>query len=75
VKNEIYAKKVLDLLENNEIRPSLTTKRTIVRKLEMLKCKTFMLIVGEKKKNGTIIYPSWTGRKGNISVTIEEFAE
>jgi hypothetical protein len=35
-----------------------------------------MLIVGEEERKRNHFYPSpRTGRKGNISVTIEEFAE
>jgi threonyl-tRNA synthetase len=67
--------KVLDLLENHEIRALIDNKKRLVRKLEMLKCKIpFMLIVGEEEKKRNHFYPSpWTEGKGNVTVTIEEF--
>jgi threonyl-tRNA synthetase len=78
-KYEIYAKKVLDLLENYEIRALVDNRsETIGKKIrdaEMQKIP-FMLIVGEEEeKNGTIsIRRHGQEGKGNISVTIEEFA-
>jgi threonyl-tRNA synthetase len=78
-KYEIYAKKVLDLLENHEIRALIDNRNeTIGKKIrdaEMQKTP-FMLIVGEEEeKNGTIsIRRHGQEGKGNISVTIEEFA-
>jgi threonyl-tRNA synthetase len=76
-KYEIYAKKVLDLLENNEIRALVDNRNEIGKKIrdaEMQKTP-FMLIVGEEEEKNEPFYPSpRTGRK-NISVTIEEFAE
>jgi threonyl-tRNA synthetase len=54
-KYEIYAKKVLDLLENHEIRAPLTIETKLGKKIrdaEMQK-NPFMLIVGEEEeKNG-----------------------
>ncbi len=78
-KYEIYAKKVLSLLENHEIRALIDNRNeSIGRKIrdaEMQKTP-FMLIVGEEEgKNGTIsIRRHGQEGKGNISVTIEEFA-
>jgi threonyl-tRNA synthetase len=78
-KYEIYAKKVLDLLENHEIRAQIDNrKETIGKKIrdaEMQKTP-FMLIVGEEEeKNGTIsIRRHGQEGKGNITVKIEEFA-
>ncbi|TDD95175.1 threonine--tRNA ligase [Flavobacterium cellulosilyticum] len=78
-KYEIYAKKVLNLLENHEIRALIDNRNeSIGRKIrdaEMQKTP-FMLIVGEEEeKNGTIsIRRHGQEGKGNVSVTIEEFA-
>lgn len=78
-KYEIYAKKVLDLLENHEIRALIDNRNeTIGKKIrdaEMQKVP-FMLIVGEEEeKNGTIsIRRHGQEGKGNITITIEEFA-
>jgi threonyl-tRNA synthetase len=78
-KYEIYAKKVLNLLENHEIRVLIDNRNeSIGRKIrdaEMQKTP-FMLIVGEEEeKNGTIsIRRHGQEGKGNSSVTIEEFA-
>jgi threonyl-tRNA synthetase len=77
-KYENYAKKVLNLLENHEIRALIDNRsETIGKKIrdaEMQKIP-FMLIVGEEEKNGTIsIRRHGQEGKGNISVTIEEFA-
>ncbi len=78
-KYEIYAKKVLNLLENHEIRALIDNRNeSIGRKIrdsEMQKTP-FMLIVGEEEeRNGTIsIRRHGQEGKGNISVTIEEFA-
>ena len=78
-KYENYAKKVLNLLENHEIRALLDNRNeTIGKKIrdaEMQKTP-FMLIVGEEEeKNGTIsIRRHGQEGKGNTSVTIEEFA-
>jgi threonyl-tRNA synthetase len=78
-KYEIYAKKVLDVLENHEIRAQIDNRNeTIGKKIrdaEMQKTP-FMLIVGEEEeKNGTIsIRRHGQEGKGNITITIEEFA-
>lgn len=78
-KYEIYAKKVLNLLENHEIRALIDNRNeSIGRKIrdaEMQKTP-FMLIVGEEEeRNGTIsIRRHGQEGKGNVSVTIEEFA-
>ncbi|WP_366187442.1 threonine--tRNA ligase [Flavobacterium ovatum] len=78
-KYEIYAKKVLDLLENHEIRAQIDNRNeTIGKKIrdaEMQKIP-FMLIVGEEEeKNGTIsIRRHGQEGKGNITITIEAFA-
>jgi threonyl-tRNA synthetase len=78
-KYEIYAKKVLDLLENHEIRALIDNRNeTIGKKIrdaEMQKIP-FMLIVGEEEeKNGTIsIRRHGQEGKGNITISIEEFA-
>jgi threonyl-tRNA synthetase len=77
-KYEIYAKKVLDLLENHEIRALIDNRNeTIGKKIrdaEMQKTP-FMLIVGEEEeKNNTIsIRRHGQEGKGNITVTIDEF--
>jgi threonyl-tRNA synthetase len=79
-KYENYAKKVLSLLENHEIRALIDNRNeTIGKKIrdaEMQKTP-FMLIVGEEEeKNGTIsIRRHGQEGKGNITVTIEEFAK
>ncbi len=78
-KYENYAKKVLELLENHEIRALIDNRNeTIGKKIrdaEMQKIP-FMLIVGEEEeKNGTIsIRRHGQEGKGNITVSIEEFA-
>lgn len=78
-KYENYAKKVLDLLENHEIRALIDNRNeTIGKKIrdaEMQKIP-FMLIVGEEEeKNGTIsIRRHGQEGKGNITVSIAEFA-
>ena len=78
-KYENYAKKVLELLENHEIRALIDFRsETIGKKIrdaEMQKIP-FMLIVGEEEeKNGTIsVRRHGQEGKGNISVTIAEFA-
>lgn len=77
-KYENYAKKVLDLLENHEIRALIDNRNeTIGKKIrdaEMQKIP-FMLIVGEEEeKNNTIsIRRHGQEGKGNITVSIDEF--
>jgi threonyl-tRNA synthetase len=78
-KYEIYAKKVLSLLENHEIRASIDNRNeTIGKKIrdaEMQKTP-FMLIVGEEEEKSETVSIRRHGQegKGNISVTIEAFA-
>ncbi|PZQ78056.1 MAG: threonine--tRNA ligase, partial [Flavobacterium johnsoniae] len=78
-KYENYAKKVLDLLENHEIRALIDNRNeTIGKKIREAEVQKypFMLIVGEEEeKNGTVsVRRHGQEGKGNISVTIEEFA-
>ena len=79
-KYEKYAKKVLDLLEIHEIRALIDNRNETIgkkiREAEMQKMP-FMLIVGEEEeKNGTIsVRRNGQEGKGNITVTIEEFAK
>ncbi|NUY82628.1 threonine--tRNA ligase [Flavobacterium sp. MAH-1] len=79
-KYENYAKKVLDLLENHEIRALIDNRNeTIGKKIREAETKKFpfMLIVGEEEeKNGTIsVRRHGQEGKGNVTVTIEEFAK
>jgi threonyl-tRNA synthetase len=78
-KYENYAKKVLELLENHEIRALIDNRNeTIGKKIREAEVQKmpFMLIVGEEEeKNGTIsVRRHGQEGKGNITVTIEEFA-
>jgi threonyl-tRNA synthetase len=78
-KYENYAKKVLDLLENHEIRALIDNRNeTIGKKIREAEVQKmpFMLIVGEEEeRNGTIsVRRHGQEGKGNISVTIEEFS-
>ncbi|MBF6607743.1 MAG: threonine--tRNA ligase [Flavobacterium sp.] len=78
-KYENYAKKVLELLENHEIRALIDNRNeTIGRKIRDAEGQKypFMLIVGEEEeKNGTIsVRRHGQEGRGNISVTIDEFA-
>ncbi len=79
-KYENYAKKVLELLENHEIRALIDNRNeTIGKKIrdaEMQKTP-FMLIVGEEEeKNGTIsIRRHGQEGKGNVTVTVADFAK
>ena len=78
-KYEKYAKKVLELLENHEIRALIDNRNeTIGKKIREAEVQKmpFMLIVGEEEeKNGTIsVRRHGQEGRGNISVTIEEFA-
>ena len=77
-KYENYAKKVVTLLENGEIRASVDNRNeTIGRKIREAEVQKYpyMLIVGdEEEKNGTIsVRKHGQEGKGNITVTIEEF--
>jgi threonyl-tRNA synthetase len=78
-KYENYAKKVLQLLENHEIRATIDNRNeTIGRKIREAEVQKlpFMLIVGEEEeKNGTIsVRRHGDAGKSNQSMTVEEFA-
>ncbi len=79
-KYEIYAKKVLDLLENDEIR-ALNDHRneTIGRKIREAEVQKypFMLIVGEEEeRNGTVsVRRHGDDGKSNQTMKIEEFIQ
>ncbi|MGQ2985129.1 threonine--tRNA ligase [Flavobacterium sp.] len=78
-KYENYAKKVLELLENHEIRALIDNRNeTIGRKIREAEVQKlpFMLIVGEEEeKNGTIsVRRHGDAGKSNQSMTIEGFA-
>ncbi len=78
-KYENYAKKVLELLENHEIRALIDNRNeTIGKKIRESEVQKlpFMLIVGEEEeKNGTIsVRRHGDAGKSNQSMTIEEFA-
>ena len=78
-KYENYAKKVLNLLENHDLRAQIDNRNeSIGRKIrdaEMQKIP-FMLIIGEEEENNGTISVRRHGQegKGNITVTIAEFA-
>ena len=77
-KYEKYAEKVLNLLENHEIRALIDNRNeTIGKKIREAEIQKmpYMLIVGEEEeKNGTIsVRTHGQEGKGNITVTIEEF--
>ena len=79
-KYENYAKKVLELLENHEIRALIDNRNeTIGRKIRDAEGQkyAFMLIIGEEEeRNGTIsVRRHGQEGRGNITVTIEEFAK
>ncbi len=78
-KYENYAKKVLELLENHEIRALIDNRNeTIGKKIREAETKKFpfMLIVGEEEEtNGTIsVRRHGQEGRGNASMTIEAFA-
>ena len=78
-KYEKYAKKVLDLLEIHEIRALIDNRNeTIGKKIREAEVQKmpFMLIVGEEEeKNGTIsVRRHGQEGKGNITISVEEFA-
>lgn len=79
-KYEKYAKKVLNLLENNEIRALIDNRNeSIGRKIrdaEMQKTP-FMLIIGEEEEKTETVSIRRHGQevKGNTNVTIKEFTE
>ena len=79
-KYENYAKKVLELLENHEIRALIDNRNeTIGKKIREAEVQKmpFMLIVGEEEEKNNTISVRRHGQegKGNITVTIEEFAK
>ena len=78
-KYENYAKKVLDLLENHEIRAQLDNRsETIGKKIRDAEVQKvpYMIIVGEEEeKNGTIsVRKHGDDGKTNQTITIEAFA-
>src|SRR5690554_5824730 len=79
-KYEIYAKKVLNLLENNEIRSVIVDRNeTIGRKIREAEIQKFpyMLIIGEEEEtNGTVsIRKHGDSGKSNTVMSIEDFIE
>nr|WP_297307942.1 threonine--tRNA ligase [uncultured Flavobacterium sp.] len=77
-KYENYAKKVLNLLENNEIRTVIDNRNeTIGKKIREAEVQKypFMLIIGEEEeKNGTVsVRKHGESGKSNITMKIEEF--
>ena len=77
-KYEKYAKKVLDLLENNEIRTLLDNRNeTIGKKIREAEGQKypFMLIIGEEeeKNNSVSVRRHGQDGKGNTTLRIEEF--
>lgn len=78
-KYENYAKKVLELLENHEIRAQLDNRsETIGKKIRDAEVQKvpYMIIVGEEEeKNGTIsVRKHGDDGKSNQTITIEAFA-
>ena len=78
-KYENYAKKVLELLENREIRALIDNRNeTIGRKIREAETKKFpfMLIVGEEEERNATVSVRRHGQegRGNASMSIEEFA-
>lgn len=77
-KYENYAKKVLDLLENHEIRGLIDNRNeTIGKKIREAEVKKFpfMLVGEEEEKNGTLsVRRHGDAGKSNESMTIEQFA-
>ena len=78
-KYENYSKKVLDLLENREIRALIDNRNeTIGKKIREAETKKypFMLIVGEEEeKSGTVsVRRHGQEGKGNTVMSIDEFA-
>jgi len=79
-KYENYAQKVLSLLENHEIRGLIDNRNeTIGRKIRDAEVKKipFMLIIGEEEEKNNTISVRRHGQegRGNVSVTIQEFAD
>ncbi|WKW45846.1 threonine--tRNA ligase [Myroides sp. JBRI-B21084] len=77
-KYENYAKKVLNLLENNEIRTKLDDRNeTIGKKIREAELQKYpyMLIIGEDEEKNNVISVRKQGESGktNTSMTIEDF--
>ena len=77
-KYENYAKKVLNLLENNEIRAKLDYRNeTIGKKIREAELQKypFMLIIGEDEENNATVSVRKQGESGksNTSMKVEEF--
>ncbi len=77
-KYEKYAKKVLDLLENHEIRAKLDDRNeTIGKKIREAELQKypFMLIIGEDEENNATVSVRKQGESGksNTSMKVEEF--
>ena len=77
-KYENYAKKVLNLLENDEIRATLDDRNeTIGKKIREAELQKFpfMLIIGEdEEQNGTVsVRKQGESGKSNTSMNIEDF--
>lgn len=77
-KYEKYAKKVLDLLENHEIRAKLDDRNeTIGKKIREAELQKypFMLIIGEEEENNATVSVRKQGESGknNTSMKVEEF--
>lgn len=79
-KYEIYAKKVLNSLENHEIRTLVDNRNETIgkkiREAEMQKIP-FLLIVGEEEeRTGTVsLRIQGQAGKGNTQITVEDFAK
>ena len=79
-KYEKYAKKVLNLLENNEIRAQIDNRNeTIGKKIREAEVKKipYMLIVGEEEENSNTVAVRKHAQenKGNNTLKVEEFVE
>lgn len=77
-KYEKYAKKVLDLLENHEIRAKLDDRNeTIGKKIREAELQKypFMLIIGEDEESNATVSVRKQGESGksNISMKVEDF--
>jgi len=79
-KYEKYAKKVLSLLENHEIRTLIDNRNETIgkkiREAEMQKIP-YMLIVGEEEEKNNTVSLRIQGQagKGNMSISVEEFVK
>ena len=79
-KYEKYAKKVLSLLENHEIRTLIDNRNETIgkkiREAEMQKIP-YMLIVGEEEEKNNTVSLRIQGQagKGNMSINVEEFVK